>query len=84
MDKRGQAGSLFFVVLIAFVIFFFGMLIVNFIKTEVTNARTDVNCASPATDGTKALCLLFDGVIPYVFLTIISVVGGLIISRFAI
>lgn len=84
MDKKAQAGGLLLAVLVAFMIFFAGMLLVNFIKTSVTDARTDVNCSVPATDGTKALCLLFDGVIPYVFVIVLSVAGGLITSRFLI
>ena len=82
MNKKSQTGGLFFAILIAFLIFFAGMIIVNFIKLSVTDARNAVVCSAPATDGTKALCLLFDGVVPYFFLIVISAAGGLIISRF--
>lgn len=83
-SKKAQAGGLLFAALIAFMLFFSGMLIVNFVKTSVTSSRNDINCSVPATDGTKALCLLFDGVIPYLFVIVISAAGGLITSRFVI
>jgi len=84
MDKKAQTGSILFSILIAFMIFFAGMIIINFIKTSVTDSRNAVVCSAPATDGTKALCLLFDGVVPYVFIIVISTAGGLITSRFLI
>jgi hypothetical protein len=82
-NKKGQ-GMLLMSALIAFILFFAGMLVISFIETAITNARADNTCTAPATDGTKMLCLLFDGIVPYVFLLIFSAIGGIVISRFLI
>lgn len=83
MNKKAQIQfSLFFSVLVAIMLFIGGMLVVNFIKTDITTARTANTCSAPATDGTKALCLLFDFVIPYFFVLIISVAGGIVTEKF--
>jgi hypothetical protein len=61
-----------------------GMIVVNFLKIGVTDARTENSCSAPTSDGSKALCLLFDFVIPYFFVLIISIAGGVITERFLV
>ena len=82
MKNKKAQGTILFSVLIAIMLFFVGMLAISFIESAISGARTDNTCSAPATDGTKLLCLLFDGVIPYFFVAIISIAGGAIINRF--
>ena len=79
MNKK---ATVFSAVMVAIIIFMIGMLMVNFLKPEVDTARTGLNCTSPATDGTKVMCLFVDGSIPYFFVLIFSVAGGLIADKF--
>lgn len=70
--------------IIAIAIFMAGMLIVNFLKDDVTSAEsvTGLNCDDMNnSDGTKVTCVLIDGVIPYFFIIVFSVIGGIIAAR---
>ena len=71
-------------IIIALLIFIIGMISINFIKTEVTSARGLIDCTTPATDGTKLMCLNIDIVIPYIMLVIFSIAGGVITEKFLI
>jgi len=83
MNKKGQVmmGILF-----AVMIFICGMLIFNLMTDVVTDARTDLDCAngSSISDGTKLVCLITNGVIPYWIIAIVSFAGGAIMSKLAI
>ena len=81
MNKRG--GSLFFGLIVGLMIFTVGMIVMNFIKDDVTTARTDLDCANPSiSDGSKLTCLGVDFVVPYGIILILSVAGGLAFGRF--
>lgn len=80
-DRMDKKGNVLLVVLFALIFFMFGMLIVNLIKTDVTTARSELNCAVPSTDGDKVTCLFVDGTIPYFIIAIISIAGGYIINK---
>lgn len=80
-NKKGQ-GILLFSLLVAFVLFFVGVIALNFIEDSITQARTDNSCANPLSDGGKLLCLLFDGITPYFIVMFLSAAGGLVTSRF--
>ena len=84
MNKKGQ--TLAIGIMSAIVFFIIGMLTINFVMAAVTDARTDLNCASAATisDSTKLLCLAFDSAVPYWILLVLSVAFGTIIGRFAL
>lgn len=84
MMKKKAQSTLLMSFLVAFMLFFIGMIVVNFIMPDVTTARTLNSCSSPTTDGSKALCLLFDFVIPYFFVIVISVAGGYITNKFLV
>lgn len=86
MNNKGQFAQLGLVCLIALIFFMCGMIVMNILKDSVTDARTGLSCSSPATisDGTKMLCLIVDSTIPIWILTVISVAGGLVISKFII
>ncbi len=82
--KKGQ--TLMLSLLFAIFIFIFGMVIMNFLKLDVTTARTALQCSSPASisDGVKLACLFVDGVIPYFILLVISISGGILLDRLLI
>ena len=71
---------------VAVMIFMSGMIMLNFIRTEVTNVRSsdDLDCANftVISDGNKLTCLVVDTVIPYWIIIIVSFSGGIIINRF--
>jgi hypothetical protein len=83
MNKRGQIGIS---VIIAITIFIIGLTSINFLRPEIDRVRLssglDCDNSSGISDGTKLTCLAVDLVVPYFFLIIISVAGGLIIGRF--
>ena len=71
-------------VMVALILFMVGMIVVNFIKPEVTQARADATCTAPATDGTKLLCLGIDIVVPYFIVLVFSIAGGILTDKFLI
>jgi hypothetical protein len=84
MKNKGQIGSLGISIVVAIMLFMVGMMAMNFIKGEVTNSRvaSGLDCSNPSiSDGTKLTCLAVDLVVPYLILTIIAAVGGLVIAR---
>lgn len=88
--KNKRAQTLGISIIVSIVIFLVGMMMINILKPEVTNARaaTGLDCSNTAdfptgiSDGTKLTCLVVDLVIPYFIILIFSVAGGLIVSRF--
>ena len=78
MNKR---GTLMVIVLFAFIYFFFGMMLYQFIKPDITIARTDLSCSSPSTSGDMVTCLIIDGVIPAIVIGILATAGGVITDR---
>jgi len=86
MNNKGQ-NTLFFSIIVGVLIFLIGVIFVNFITPEVTNARNvdNLDCTnSSISDGTKLGCLVVDIAVPYYIITIISMAGGIITSRFLI
>ena len=80
MEKKGQTVMLS--ILFALVIFVFGMLFLNYLKSDFTTARTALDCTNVSiTDGTKTTCLLVDTSVPYWILLVISISGGIILDR---
>ena len=76
MNKKGgmYLGIVFF-------IFFFmtGMLIIPFIKDNITGARDNIQCTnSSISSGTKMTCLVIDTGVPYFIITILALAGGFI------
>ena len=57
---------------------------IKLFKDDLTISQNaaNLNCDSPGTisDGTKLTCLMFDLIIPYFFLLVLSVSGGAILS----
>lgn len=81
MNKK---GNIYASIMVAIIIFMVGMIVVNFISPEITTTYTDLNCAAPATDGTKVLCLVVDTVLPYFFILVLSLIGGIITEKLLI
>jgi len=83
-NKRGQTMGIMIISVIF--IFIIGLMMINFVKDEVTTARTNLNCASAddISDGTKLLCMVVNSTVPYWILLVFSIVIGGITSRLAI
>lgn len=82
MNNRGQ--TVFMSIIFAIMIFMIGMLVVNFFKDEITTARVGLECSDSAniSDGNKLMCLYVGLTLPLFILMILSVVGGILASRF--
>jgi len=79
---QNKTGSMYFSIIIALVLFMVGMVVVNILKPEVTTARLALDCAgTPATDGTKVLCLITDSVVPYFIILVLSIALGVITEK---
>ncbi len=70
-------------IIVAIFLFMVGMMAINFLLPEIDTVRnsSNLNCDSPASDGTKMSCLLVDLVVPYFIIIVISAVGGLITAK---
>lgn len=81
MKSKGQTMPL--AILTTLAVILVGFTLLNFLMPEVTNFRTDIGCANAATlsDGGKVLCLIGDGVIPYVIVSILALGIGSITVR---
>lgn len=84
MNIKGE--GLMLVLIITVTVFVFGVLFVNFVMDDITTTRNDLDCNNAGnniSDGTKVACLITDGTIPYFVVLVVSLAGGLILSRFA-
>lgn len=84
MNRQGRT---LFVLSTAVMIILTGLIFLNFIKDDVVTARSvdNLNCGKPneISDGTKVTCLVADITVPYLFIGIIAVAGGIVAARFA-
>ncbi len=77
--KKAQIGL---TIIFALMIFVCGMLVLTFLRNDIAQARTDLNCeGSGLTDGTKLTCLLFSLTTGYWILLILSASVGSILAR---
>jgi len=83
-NKKGQSLGLGIMTAIVFLII--GLMTINFVKDEVTRARTDLSCSDVdnISDGTKLLCLVVDSTVPYWIVIIFSITIGFITMRLKI
>ena len=79
MNNKGS--SIFLIVLIAVVYFMAGMIMYQLIKPDIDLARTGLSCSSPTTAGDRFDCLVIDGIVPIVVITILSATGGFITEK---
>ena len=80
MNKK---GNMYMVILMSLMLFMVGMLVANFLKEPITDARTSLDCSNAAgiTDGTKLLCLTCDFSLIYFIILVISISGGVILDK---
>jgi hypothetical protein len=83
-----QKGATFFIAIIfAVMIFVAGMLILNFMKDDISavTSSTALDCNNQTiTDGNKVACLGMDIAIPYFFILVLSAAGGIIAAKLAL
>lgn len=82
MNKKGIGGL---AIVSAIMVFLVGMVVVNILKPEITNARDSDNldCSNVSiSDGAKLTCLGVDTVVPYFFIAIFSVIIGVLLDNF--
>lgn len=82
MNKKGQTVALG--ILAAVLIFIVGSMVIDLFKDDITTARAadKLDCANAAiSDGNKLMCLGIDIVVPYFFLIIISLSGGVLMVK---
>jgi len=81
MNNKGQTFGI--TLLSVIFVFIIGFVCVNFLLTEVSTFRVNLNCASPATisDGTKLLCLMVDTTIPYWIYLVFAITVGAVAAR---
>ncbi len=85
MINGNKGQTLFLSVIVAAMIFVAGVIVVNFIKDDVSTSRIDMDCANPAiSDGAKLTCLGIDIVVPYFIVIFLSAAGGLITAKLLI
>ena len=83
---NNKAQSLGLSIMSFILIILVGFMAVNFLMTEVSEARVNLNCANATAieDGNKLLCLAQDLVIPYWIWIIMAVAIGAITARFVL
>jgi hypothetical protein len=78
---NNKAQGLFMGLVFAVVIWIAVILFLPIVISLVDTGRTGLQCSlGSITDGTKLMCLMMDGAIPYLIWTIISLSIGLIIE----
>lgn len=83
MNNKGQ--TIMIAALFSFLFFLFGIVFINFIMPEVINTQTNLSCSDlTISDGTKLMCLITDGVVPYFIILILSAAGGTIMAKISI
>lgn len=86
MNKKAQT-TIGLAIITAIMIFLVGMIMVNFVRADVLTVRetTNLDCTnSSISDGSKLTCLAVDATVPYFMVVILSIAGGVIVSRLAI
>lgn len=81
MNRKGSIGSVALIGLFAICYFMAGMIIYQFLKAPIDEARTGMECSNPDTWGDKGSCLIIGGVIPLTILTILSIAGGIVTDK---
>ena len=84
MKKKrwNKRGNVFLGIVVAILIWFYGILFLPFITDTISTSRIDLSCASATTitSGTMMTCLLFSGLVPYFIWFIVSAALGYIIG----
>ena len=79
---KNKRGNIFLGVVIAIFIWIYGILMIPFIIDSIDVTRSDLSCSTTTISfGTKTLCLLIDGIVPYIIWTLMVIILGLIVGR---
>ena len=83
LNKKGQ--TIFMSIIFASMIFLIGMTLINFLKPELLTVRSsdnlDCSNGSSITDGNKLMCLFTSVTLPLFILSILSLAGGILVSK---
>lgn len=86
LNIKGQ--TVFTSIIFSVMIFLIGMTFINFLKPELVTARSSDNLdcenASGITDGNKLMCLFTSITLALFILSIISLAGGYLVSKFLV
>lgn len=83
MILENKKGNIYLTILMAFMLFSVGMLVANFLKSPIDDARANLDCSNAAgiSDGNKLLCLTIDSSMIYFIILVVSLAGGAILDR---
>lgn len=81
MNKHAQTMPLAILSFLAVIIV--GFTLIQFLLPEISDFRVNIGCADADTlsDGGMVLCLISDGIIPYVIISVLALAIGLITAR---
>ena len=81
MNKK---GNIFTGIVVAFLIFIFGILFLPFVTDDVVSVRTALDCtnATGITAGTMVNCLMTDLAVPYLIWFLVSLGLGFVAGAF--
>ena len=81
MNRKGQTVFMSFI--FTLMIFMIGLLFINFIKPEISTARTSLECTdiNNISDGNKLMCLFVGVTLPLFIWGIVSISGGIILAK---
>lgn len=86
LNRKGQ--TVFVSIIFAIMIFLIGMTLINFLKPELITARdsSNLDCqnSSGITDGNKLMCLFTSVTLALFILSIVSLAGGYLLSKFLV
>ena len=79
---NNKAQTLGLGILVSIFVLIIGLMMINFLMPEITNARINLSCTDVdnISDGVKLTCLMISATIPYWIVLIFSLVIGGIIS----
>ena len=78
MNKK---GSTLLIILFAVIYFFAGMILYQFLKSDIDIARSSLSCSATSTSGDRLVCLIVGSVIPLVLWAVISATGGILTDK---
>lgn len=79
---NNKAQTLGLAIMFSLMIFIAGMLVINFLRSDIITARDNLNCGgSDLSDGTKLTCLMFSITTGYWILLILSASIGSMLAR---
>ena len=78
MNKKGSA---YFGIIIAIVVYVFGILFIPFLTDDITTARNNLDCTNVSISaGSKLNCLSIDLIVPQIIWIIVSMAIGFVVG----